>query len=76
MELSQLFTRGSKLSDVPPDFKGMPLAEWQSKQITAMANSKEAEAFWNKFLVNGEPKLAGKRLWNKRDDYGMRGTMA
>ena len=66
MELSQLFSRGSHLSDVPPEFRGMPLAEWQSKQITLMANSKEAAAFWDKFLVKGEPKLSAKRIWNPR----------
>ena len=60
MELSQLFSRGSRLSDVPPEFRGMPLAEWQSKQITFMANSKAAVAWREKMLVKGEPRLNSK----------------
>jgi hypothetical protein len=38
MELSQLFTHGSKLSDVPPDFKGMPMKEWRAKEMTVQCD--------------------------------------
>ena len=66
MELSQLFSRGSHLSDVPPDFRGMPLAEWQSKQITLMANSKAATAWREKMLIKGEPRLNRKGVEHAR----------
>lgn len=73
MTLELLFSRGSKLSDVPPDYRGMPLKEWQSAMITQMANSKEAMRHWKQFEVNGEPPLAPRRITTARDEYGMKG---
>lgn len=74
MDLSQLFSRGSKLSDVPPDYVGMPYAEWDAKSRTVAelykANAKAIADHWRKFEISGEPPLADRKITTPRDDYG------
>jgi hypothetical protein len=72
MTLSELKPRGYRLSDVPPDFQGMPLAEWEAKiersRVEAHFETKE----WK--------KLRAEQKWDKRavvtptsrDEYGIR----
>ena len=58
MELSQLFSRGSHLSDVPPDFRGMPYWEWRWK-----LHRMEAERHAAKLKAAGvEPPLNKKGI--------------
>ena len=70
----QLFSAGSHLSDVPPDFRGVPLKAWRMAQITAQAASPAAQMYWERLYVNGRPRLAGARIWTPRDSYGMAGV--
>ena len=44
MTLSDLKPRGYHLSDVEPGFRGMPLRDWQSKQITSQAEAARESA--------------------------------
>jgi hypothetical protein len=54
MTLSELKPRGYKLSDVPPDFQGMPMFEWWGKMITsqcdAFLESPKAKS-WHEFAT-------------------------
>ena len=79
--MSLLFSRGSHLSDVPADFRGIPLREWQMAQITEQANSREARAFWKQFEVNERPPIEvdaktgrEKKIMSPKDLYGMKGV--
>jgi hypothetical protein len=38
MTLSELKPRGYHLSDVEPDFRGMPMFEWWQKMITSQCD--------------------------------------
>jgi hypothetical protein len=42
MTLSDLKPRGYKLSDVPPDFQGMPVGEWLKKMFTSQCEAYRA----------------------------------
>ena len=67
MELKDLFTRGSKLSDVPPDFRGMPYREWRRLEMARQAERYRAK------LDPAEAPLSKQRIWTPRDGYGMKG---
>jgi hypothetical protein len=66
MELSELFTRGTPAAEVPADFRGMPGAEWQAKQLAAQSNTKRALDFYRRTLPDGEP---GRRDFNTQQGY-------
>lgn len=70
----QLFSAGSHLSDVPPDFRGVPLKAWRMAQITAQAASPASQRYWERMYVNGRPRLADAKIWTPRDSYGMKGV--
>ena len=65
-----MFSRGSKLSDVPPDFRGMPGREWLAKR--QVADPKAVAAFWKRFQVDGKPPLVDAKIVTPRDEYGMK----
>jgi len=73
-QLSDLFTTGSKLSEVPSDFRGIGYAKWRMLKITEQC-SEIARVFFAQF-VNGVPDEAartmGKRIATPRDNYGWR----
>lgn len=66
MELSQLFSKGSKLSDVPPDFNGMPGREWQAKQLAAQCDSRRYVEAKRATLPDGE---VTRRDFNTKEGY-------
>ena len=69
MELSELFSPGSHLSDVPPDFRGMPYREWRLKEISRQADE------WRKTRLNAPmQKWQNRAIWTPRDSYGMKGV--
>jgi hypothetical protein len=78
MELDWLFPDGTKLSEVPPEFRGMPQDEWRLKttvaEIVRVRDLPETTAFWSRFFVRGEPRLAGQAISTPRDNYGMKGV--
>jgi hypothetical protein len=61
MTLSELKPRGYRLSDVPPDFQGMPINDWLRAMVTSRCNqfleSPKAKA-WHEF--------AAEQRWWKR----------
>lgn len=65
--LDQLYPAGTPLSEVRPDFRGMPLKLWNSLKITEQAN--ELQAGLTQADRDAAP-LNGQRIWTKRDDYG------
>jgi hypothetical protein len=66
MELSDLYPAGTPLSEVAPGFRGMPLREWQWKQL------REQNSAQPKSNPEDAP-LSKKAVWTPRDDYGMKG---
>lgn len=72
---SRLFTHGTKLSEVPPDFHGISLREWEKvkMQLIAEQGSEISRKFLGQFL-NGVPdddaRTLGKRIATPRDNYG------
>lgn len=68
--MNQLYSRGTKLSELPPDFRGISLAAWRKRRIDELAADPRNAKYMEQFFVKGEPKLKGQREWNKRDDYG------
>ena len=67
MALRDLFSPGSHLSDVPADFRGMPLKEWQRKTIEKQAEEYRAT------LDPADAPLSKKAVWTPRDSYGIKG---
>ena len=65
--LEQLYPRNTPLSEVHPDFRGMPLTLWRKLKIT-----EQAEAYLAK-LNSAEAPLAKQRIATARDNYGMKG---
>ena len=78
MELSWLYPRGTKLSEVPHDFQGMPGSAAARQRIFAeiarCAASPETAAYWARFLKAGKSPLSWQHVWTPRDDYGMKGV--
>ena len=65
--LEQLYPSNTPLSEVHPDFPGMPLALWRKLKIT-----EQAEEYLVK-LNPAEAPLAKQRIATPRDNYGMKG---
>lgn len=79
MDLSQLYTTGTKLADVKPDFRGMPLAEWLQKSTCRMIQAVAAERIGLEFPIEihsrqSKKKVAEQRVYTPRDGYGMKGV--
>jgi len=66
MTIDLLFSCGSHLSDVPPDFRGLPMREWHAAQLSQQAASKRALAFWKQFEVDGKPPITLKKVETPR----------
>jgi len=69
-----LFSRGSKLSDIPDTFHGMPVARWWKKMILEMITEQ-----CNEYLKTAVPETdaartdwKNKRVAGPRDNYGWR----
>lgn len=67
MELRDLFSTGSHLSDVPVHFHGMTLLEWTAKKWTEQCNRYLAT------LPKEDAPLSKKAVWTPRDSYGLKG---
>lgn len=66
MELSDLFSRGTALKDVPPEFRGMPGKEWLKKDLSA-----QSEAYRAKMARQGfDPPLNKKPIAKPKPDFG------
>lgn len=81
MDLSRLYTTGTKLADVKPDFRGMPLAEWLQKVTCRMIQTVAAERALTgeEFAIEihsrqSKKKVAEQRVYTPRDGYGMKGV--
>jgi hypothetical protein len=76
MGLNELYKRGSKLiredgsTDVPPDFHGMSVKEWNRIRLDQDFADPAG------IIPNGAPgtKWRGKAIATPRDNYGMKGT--
>jgi len=70
MTLYDLKPRGYHLSDVEPDFRGMPYKEWRTKMLVsqgeAYRETKQAKAEFAK------QKWKDKAVATHRDSYGMK----
>jgi hypothetical protein len=65
MQLNDMFSRGSRLKDVPPLFQGMPLKQWQGLKIAEQCSN---------YVLTQDPEKAPlnqKRIWTPRDDHGI-----
>jgi len=66
-EARQIYSRGTKLADVPPDFRGISLLEWSQRDMREQCDAALKLKIW------GDPK---DRKWYQRavatprDNYG------
>ena len=67
MTLSDLYPSGTPLTEVNPDFRGMPFRQWRNLKLSEQAEEHR------KTLNPEDAPLSKQRLWNPRDDYGMKG---
>jgi hypothetical protein len=68
MTLSDLYPAGTKLAEVNPNFRGMPLKTWQALKIV-----EQAEAHRKALNLNPEDApLSKQRVYTPRDGYGMK----
>jgi hypothetical protein len=77
-QLSELFSPGSTLSDVPPHYRGMPLKQWRFQMTqaecgemlkTAALRTPEAQA--NELRKRGQA-WRDRAVATPRDNYGWR----
>jgi len=66
--LARLFSPGTTLAEVPPDFRGMPWRLWHLAKI-----SEQAEQWRRTIPPDFEPPLNRKSIWSPQDSYGMKG---
>jgi hypothetical protein len=69
VNLNDLYPRGTRLIDVPPNFEGMPVREWTRAKVFSMIRAHCDAA--PKIAPEDAP-LSRQREWNPRDDYGWR----
>lgn len=81
MNLNDLYPRGTKLVDVPPDFRGMPLQEYLSLPITARLEpisqeeiARNRAAYIERCQKRHETPWFGKHIHGPCDNYGILGT--
>lgn len=73
MDLSSLYPRGTPMSEVHPNFRGMPLAEWLSKQIHVQAVELKDMPTPVTIVTRASKKpLSDRRIVTPRDEYGMK----
>lgn len=65
MELAQLYSHGTKLAEVSPDFRGMSWKDWQVRNVTKWATP------WLADHAGSDP-LKNKKIAGPRDSYGWR----
>lgn len=61
MTLNELKPRGYKLSDVPPNFRGMPAREWWAKMITS-----QCDAFLESPKAKEYAAIRAEQKWFKK----------
>jgi len=72
MKLSDLYPRGTKLSEVPPLFEGMPILEYWRESIKAQYDRSLAQRARELAAAGEEPEINRKRIATSRDNYGWR----
>ena len=65
--LEQLYSPGTPMSEVHPDFRGMSLQLWRKLKISEQAKKYLAK------LNPGEAPLSKQSIATARDNYGMKG---
>jgi len=72
MTLSDLKRPGTKLADVEPDFRGMPLREWLKLSMQAQFEA-HYKATAERMTKTGEiPWIEKQKISGPRDNYGWR----
>lgn len=70
MKLEDLKPAGTRLADVEPEFRGMPLAQWLRASSVGVTRQCEAH------LATQDPSsapLGKQRVATPRDSYGIKG---
>ena len=65
-KLEHLFTTGTRMAEVPPDARGMPLRMWRRLELERQCNAHL------RTLDPEKAPLAKKALATSRDNYGWR----
>jgi hypothetical protein len=63
------YPKGTKLADVHPDFRGMPLKDYLAECLAFERD--RSRRYFEKLFPEGPP-LNRKRIHTPRDDYGMK----
>lgn len=66
--LDQLYSPGTPLSEVKPEFRGMSFKLWRSLKLTEQCNEQLKTADYE------HAPLKDQRGWTPRDDYGRKST--
>jgi hypothetical protein len=64
-----LYSRGTKLAEVPPEARGISWREWERLEDAAAR-----ENYAKSLAVGWEPPLSRKHIWTPRDSYGLTGV--
>ena len=68
MQQTVLYSRGTPLAEVLPDFRGQPLRAWLMDEI----GRQTSEALRNDPTPREEAWISKQKIWTKRDGYGWR----
>lgn len=78
MNLNDLYPHGTKLVDVPPDFRGMPLREYLSfprlAPVPPEAIARMQAAYLERCHKQNRTPWFEKHVHGPRDNYGILGT--
>jgi len=70
--LADLKKPGTKLADVDPQFRGMPLKEWQRAKLHAMCEEIHAQTAARMAKTGETPWIEKQKIHTPRDGYGWR----
>lgn len=68
MKTPDLFSPGTRLSEIPPDFRGISWCEFYNRQIAERGEKARAE--WRGTHPGEDAPIMRQALHTKRDDYG------
>jgi hypothetical protein len=65
--MQECFSRGTPLAEVPPEARGISLAEWQRRMYADIWQ----QAAEHRKTAPPNAKLMGQKVWTPRDSYGL-----
>ena len=67
----QVFSRETKLAEVPPEAQGIAIAEWEARRWNGPDSDLSKQAAEYRKTAPPNTKLPNQKIWTPRDSYGL-----